>query len=388
MAQASVISPAHTAAPARLLFVDNLRWVMIVFVITMHAAVTYSSMGRWYYNEKAQLGLGSRLFFATYQVWLQAFFMGFLFFIAGYFVPPAFDRKGPVRFLRGRAVRLGIPSLLYMFVIGPATIYFLLHTPKPGESFLTFWGHYAIGRSIHEGGTGPMWFCVALLIFCAIYAAIRVIARRAPGREQWLPASRHVVLLMLAIATATFLVRVVQPIGTAIWNMQLCFFAQYVLLFIAGLHAYRHGWLQRIPQHFGVRWLALSLGGGAAIWLAILVIATRMHWETNSFDGRLHWQSAVLSGWESFFCVGVCLGLIVLFRDRFNTQGRLVRFLSDNAFAVYVFHPPVVIAASLALRGFHAPPVAKFAIVSAAATVITFGLAAALRRVPVLNRVL
>ena len=95
MAQASVISPARTPAPARLVFIDNLRWVMIVLVITMHAAVTYSNMGRWYYTEEAPLSLGSRLFFATYQVWLQAFFMGFLFFIAGYFVPPAFDRKAP-----------------------------------------------------------------------------------------------------------------------------------------------------------------------------------------------------------------------------------------------------------------------------------------------------
>jgi len=377
MAQASVISPAHAAAPARLVFIDNLRWVMIVLVITMHAAVTYSNIGRWYYNEKAPLSLASRLFFTTYQFWLQAFFMGFLFFIAGYFVPPAFDRKGPLRFLRDRAVRLGIPSLLYMFLIGPSNIYFLLGARNRGRSFMDFWGE-----------TGPMWFCVALLIFCAIYACIRVIIRRAAGREDWLPANRHVVLFILTLATATFLVRVVQPIGTAIWNMQLCFFAQYVLLFIAGLHAYRHGWLQRIPHRFGMRWLALSLGGGAVTWFAILVIATRMHWQTHSFDGGLHWQSAVLCGWESFFCVGLCLGLIVLFRDRFNAQGRLVQFLSDNAFAVYVFHPPVVIAASLALRGFQAPPVAKFAIVSAAATVITFSLAAALRRVPVLNRVL
>jgi len=388
MAQASVISPAHAVAPARLVFIDNLRWVMIVLVITMHAAVTYSNIGRWYYNEKAPLSLASRLFFTTYQFWLQAFFMGFLFFIAGYFVPPAFDRKGPGRFLRDRAVRLGIPSLLYLFIIGPATIYFLLHTQKAGESFLTFWGHYAIGSSIREGGTGPMWFCVALLIFCAFYAGVRGIVRRAAGKEDWLPANRHVVLFILALATATFLVRVVQPIGTAIWNMQLCFFVQYVLLFIAGLHASRHGWLQRISHRFGKRWLALSLGGGAVTWFAILVIATRMRWETKAFDGGLHWQSAVLCGWESFFCVGVCLGLIVLFRDRFNAQGRLVQFLSDNAFAVYVFHPPVLIAASLALRGFQAPPVAKFAIVSAAATVITFSLAAALRRVPVLNRVL
>jgi fucose 4-O-acetylase-like acetyltransferase len=388
MAQASVIPPARVVAPVRLLFIDNLRWLMIVLVITMHAAVTYSNMGRWYYNEKAQLSLPSRLFFVTYQVWLQAFFMGFLFFIAGYFVPPAFDRKGPARFLRDRSVRLGIPSLLYLFGIGPAIIYYLLGVKKPGYSFANFWGHYAIGPSIREGGTGPLWFCIALLIFCLVYAAVRVIARRSSGKDEWLPGNRHVVLFILAIATATFLVRTVQPIGTAIWNMQLCFFSQYVLLFIAGLEASRHGWLLRVPHRFGMRWLGLSLGGGAAVWFALLVIAVRMRWQTRSFDGGWHWQSAVLSTWESFFCVGVCLGLIVLFRERFNAQGRIARFLSDNAFAVYVLHPPVVIGASLALRGFEAPPVAKFAIVSVIAAVVTFSVAPVLRRVPLLKRVL
>ena len=146
MAQASATAPVPAVAPARLVFIDNLRWLMIVLVITMHAAVTYSNMGRWYYNEKAQLGLASRLFFTTYQVWLQAFFMGFLFFIAGYFVPPAFDRKGPARFLRDRAVRLGIPSVLYMFLIGPATIYYLLGVKNPEYSFAKFWGHYVVAR--------------------------------------------------------------------------------------------------------------------------------------------------------------------------------------------------------------------------------------------------
>ncbi len=375
MAQASVFSPAQVTVPARLLFIDNLRWVMIVLVITMHAAVTYSNMGRWYYTEKAQLGQGSLLFFTIYQSWLQAFFMGFLFFIAGYFVPPAFDRKGPARFLRDRAIRLGLPSLLYMVVIGPSNIYFLLGARHRGRPYATFLGE-----------SGPLWFCLALLIFCVIYAGVRVVVRSAASTEAWLPANRHVILLMLAIATATFLVRIVQPIGTAVWNMQLCFFSQYVLLFIAGLHAYRHNWLQGIPHRFGMRWLAFSLGIGAVTWFAIVILAVHFHWQF--FDGGLHWQSVVASSWESFFCVGVCLGLIVIFRERFNTQGRLVRFLSDNAFAVYVFHPPVVIAASLALRGFDAPPVAKFAIVSAIATVIAFIAAAALRRVPVLNRIL
>src|SRR5947209_6082480 len=90
---APAMAPPASRAPARLLFIDNLRWTMIVLVITMHAAVTYSNLGRWYYNEKAQLDQGTFLFFATYQSWLQAFFMGLLFFIAGYFVPAKFDRK-------------------------------------------------------------------------------------------------------------------------------------------------------------------------------------------------------------------------------------------------------------------------------------------------------
>ena len=60
----------------------------------MHAAVTYSAVGRWYYLEKPVLSRGSEFILVTWQALLQAFFMGFLFFIAGYFVPPAFDRKG------------------------------------------------------------------------------------------------------------------------------------------------------------------------------------------------------------------------------------------------------------------------------------------------------
>jgi uncharacterized membrane protein YcfT len=84
--------PGTSTAPpaaARLEFVDNLRWVMIVLVVSMHAAVTYSHLGSWYFMEDPKPGMATTALFATYQVYLQAFFMGLLFFIAGYFVPGA-----------------------------------------------------------------------------------------------------------------------------------------------------------------------------------------------------------------------------------------------------------------------------------------------------------
>src|SRR5579884_925014 len=369
---------------ARIPFIDNLRWTMIVLVITMHAAVTYSNLGRWYYNEKVPLGTASFLFFATYQTWLQAFFMGFLFFIAGYFVPGAFDRKGAGRFLRDRAFRLGVPTLLYMLVIGPATMYFLLVRPNHANASLLSWfARYLRTWGFGNLGTGPLWFCLALLIFCVVYALVRMLPGATPSNAPWLPQDRHVVAMIAVMGAATFLVRTAQPVGTAILNMQLCYFADYVLLFIAGIHAGRHGWLTRIPIAMGKRWLALAVVGGGAAWFALLISAVALRADVRLFNGGWHWQSALISSWEAFFCVGVCLGLVVIFREAFNHLGQAARFMSDNAFAVYVIHPPVVIGAALALRSFAEPPVAKFIVVSAISVIVSFAAAAAIRRLPV-----
>ena len=41
--------------PTRLHFLDNIRWLMIVLVVLVHAAVTYSNLGDWYYRELVEL---------------------------------------------------------------------------------------------------------------------------------------------------------------------------------------------------------------------------------------------------------------------------------------------------------------------------------------------
>jgi glucan biosynthesis protein C len=81
----------------RLLFIDNIRWSMIVLVLSMHAADTYSPFGNWYYVDRQPTGLGTKIFFGVYQSFLQAFFMALLFFVAGYFSAAAYDRKGFMR---------------------------------------------------------------------------------------------------------------------------------------------------------------------------------------------------------------------------------------------------------------------------------------------------
>ncbi len=374
----------------RLEFIDNLRWVMIVLVVSMHAAVTYSHLGSWYFMEDPKPGPVTAVVFAIYQTFLQAFFMGLLFLIAGYFVPPAFDRKGVGRFLRDRAVRLGVPSLLFMLLIQPFTVYCLLPSSEhSGQSlFRAYWAYVSSGRFI--GGSGPMWFTVALLCFCAVYGAVKVLSGRTPQTEPDAPLPTHnqLVGLALLIALCTFVVRTVQPIGTSVLNMQFCFFSQYVLLFAVGIYAWRRNWVLRIPYAFGMRWLRLTLIWGTLVWFALGFAVVHTHTESR-LAGGFTWQSAGLTLWESFFCVGVCVGLVVWFREKVNRQGSFARWLSDNCFAVYLFHTPMLIAITLATRGIEAPKLFKFVLATVLGVAATY-LASSFvfRRIPWLKRVL
>ncbi len=321
--------------------------------------------------------------------------MGFLFLIAGYFVPGAYDGKGVGRFLRDRTVRLGIPSAFFMLVIHPVIVYWLLRNfYDPSRPSLTS----AYGRFLSSGrvfsASGPMWFAVALLIFCAVYAGVRLISPRASrDRDQAKltspPGHRAVIALILVMGTCSFLVRIFQPMGTSILNMQLCYFSQYILLFVVGVFAYRGNWLLQIEHSFGILWMRLACTVGVAGWFVILATSGVLNGDLKSLSGGVHWQSAAMCFWEAFFCMGMCLGLTVLFRDRFNSQGPFSRWMSRNSFSAYLFHTPLLIAVTLGLRAMSASPLVKFIVACVLAVPITFLISGFLReRIPGLRRLL
>src|ERR1700759_4664849 len=197
---------AATAAtrPARLAFIDTIRWSMIVLVLSMHAVDTYSPFGNWYYVDRQEARLGTKLFFGVYQSFLQAFFMALLFFVAGYFSAAAFDRKGFAPFVGDRFLRLGLPTLLYMFVIGPLTQYFLSWTWGSGGFAHQWWVHLKDGEWLSE--TGPMWFCAALLVFSLGYGLARLTGWKESPRAI---RPEGIALFIAVMALATFLVRAV-----------------------------------------------------------------------------------------------------------------------------------------------------------------------------------
>jgi surface polysaccharide O-acyltransferase-like enzyme len=348
-----------------------------------HLAVTYSGIGSWYYIETStstHLDLLSTVWFAFYLTFQQGYFMGLMFMIAGYFAAGSYDRKGFSRFTKERFRRLMIPSLVYMVAITPFIGLVELGNKPTGFSVIDF-----------LSGTGVMWFTVALFAFSLAYGLVRLISRGAAplsGRKLLRPTFWKAVGLILVIAIFAFLIRIVQPIGTSILNMQLCFFASYIILFVVGIMAYRNDLFARISYRTGRRWLISGIVLGFLAWLA-LVIAASAFVSTAPLEGGLTWQSAAYSTWESFVAVAMSIGLIAVFREKFNHQSRLVKTLADNSFAVYMFHPMIIIPVTLLLSPIPLYPIAKWLVLCVICVPLCFAMTHfVFRKIPLLKNVL
>jgi glucans biosynthesis protein C len=159
-------------------------------------------------------------------------------------------------------------------------------------------------------------------------------------------------------------------------------------MFAAGVSAARGGWLQGVQLELGLQRLRVVLPIGFVVWLIILREGmSQGNWA--AFSGGWRWQSLVFSAWESFTCVALCVSLLVIFRQRWNAQGRMAKFLSDNAFAVYVFHPPILILIARIMVRLQWPPLVKAVMLSFLAAGGSFALSSLLfRRIPGLRSIL
>ena len=105
-------------------------------------------------------------------------------------------------------------------------------------------------------------------------------------------------------------------------------------------------------------------------------------------NGGLNWQSLAYSVWEAFVAVSMTIGIVSLFAKRLNAETRLSRFLSANAFGVFMLHAPVLISVSLALARWEVYPLAKHVVIAPLAYLLTLALSAVVRRIPPVARIL
>ena len=373
----------------RLYFVDNLRILLIALVIMQHLSVTYGGVGGWYYydGEPDQI---SGIVLTIHNAINQSFFMGFLFLISGYFTAGSCDRKGPWRFVKSRLLRLGVPWLFYFLVINSIIVYALsVEVDGYDGSIRGFLASHFARLNIADG---PVWFNEALLIFTILYVFRRKLIGNATEQvrdDGSMPGNLAIATTALALGAVTFAVRTWRPLGWgfAPLNLQLPFFPQYICLFIVGIIAHRHDWFRRIPEATGRLWFCIVMLFVVVVLPVIFILGGATE-DVSPYMGGVHWQCFAYALWEQFVGIGIIIVLLVLFRNRFNRQGKLAKAMSDSSYATYIIHPLVVVFLALAIRNVKMFPLLKFTLTVLIAVPLSFALGNIVRRLPLARRIL
>jgi surface polysaccharide O-acyltransferase-like enzyme len=377
----------RTKITNRLFYVDNLRIFLISLVVLHHLAITYGGPGSWYYYE-TEADTISSILYSMFIATNQAFFMGMFFLIAAFFIVPSLKRKGILPFLKDRFLRLGIPLVVFYFLLSPFSV-FLLARFVNGET-ISFWDFLVQGMG---RGFGPMWFVEALLIFTIVYVGIRsIFGNRNIERRKLIPfpSTITIILFALVIGLGCFTIRIWLPVGWAMpfTDFQFPHFLQYICLFVIGIVAYQNKWLDRIEYKSSLRWFAFVQFMIFIVFLLLFYFGGAADGDIDQFMGGLHWQAITYAIWEQIVAVSMIIALFGIFKKKFNNQEMLAKTLSTSAFGVFILHTPILIAISVIFRFWEIYPLLKFIVLSPLALIGCFFLASLIRKLPLANKIL
>jgi len=380
----STQTPVPTSTKNKIAYIDNLKVLLIILVVLHHTFITYGAPGGWYYFQKTT-SEGAKIPMTWFVATNQAFFMGFFFFLSALFVPSSYDKKGPARFIKDRLLRLGIPMLFYTFVLGPFMNYLVYYFGKGQHITLM---QYLSGYDDWID-FGVLWFAAALLLFTLLYVVWRMIFDKLPQRDRPFPGTSTILLFAVGLGVLSFLVRIIFPIGWILKpvGFQLGHFPQYIVLFILGLIASRSNWLNTLDYRQGKKMAIIAASVVILVFPVFYVLLTWLKFPSSYFSGGLHWPSLLYSMWEQMAGVTIMTALFCIGKQLLNKSSAFQSRLSRSAFAVYIFHPLVLISLSLAVRDWAIEPALKLLVVAPLAVAGSFLLGSVIVLIPGVRRI-
>jgi glucan biosynthesis protein C len=349
----------------RLVFFDNLRVTLTVMVIAHHVAQAYGPTDGWWPVQEPQRATVLDPFFMVN----RSFGMSLFFLIAGYFTAQACAKKDLRTFVKSRLQHLGIPLLGFtlLMIFLQVFVFGYLSTGKLGAPWPVDVVH--------------LWFVQHLLLYSlgyALWCKIRSGAAQADVPSMNAPGYGIVLTFAVGLTLATTLARIWYDTDEWVYLLGYIRIAfadvpRDLAMFLVGALAQQHQWVTRFPTRAGRAWLTagIALAGFGYVyklWLVDVVVLSDAMW------GFLY------PLWESLLCCSLCIGLIVLFRDKANTQGPITREMTSSSYSAYILHVFIAIFFQYIALGLTASPMLKFLLVTLITVPVTFLLASLVRR--------
>lgn len=357
MSPASSTSNQNSGSVSKLVYIDNIKILLTILVVLHHTFIAYNSSDGWYYTEQTSL-LAARIPMTMFVSINQSFFMGFFFMLAAYFSYSSYIKKGFSKFSTDRFVRLGIPILFYSFILSPFISYLVYYFNEQPINYFEYLRQYNSWIDL-----GVTWFLAALLLFTLIYAAVKKIFKLNFKKTLPAPAAYTILWFAFLLGIVSFLVRIIFPVDWVLEpvGFKLGHFPQYIALFIVGLVAASNKWFDNLSDKTEKQ-LKISA------WLCLLffpvffIIKFKLDTASSWFSGGAHWQALLYAIWEQWIGISILTALLLKGKRSWNFSSVLLQKLARTSFAVYIFHPLLIVAFTLLLKNWAVEPVLKLLI--------------------------
>ena len=387
-AAGAAAAPDAHHRPGRLLYLDNLKVLLIAAIIAMHGIAGYAgTLEVWTYTEMREVTLSPASETAVVVLALPfgLFLIALLFLVAGLMTVPSIEHKGPGRFARDRLVRLGIPFGVYVLFIQPTVVYALEHPLgfAPGSYWEEFLGDE------HILDTGPLWFVGVLLIYSLAYAAwVHLRGPREAGQGTPIRAT-HLAIAAAIVAPASFAIRLEYPYGgdagftdLNLWQWPAC-----IAVFALGITAARQAWTSSVPER--VRRTSRTVTIVAVVAMAALLITAGLADRVEEMMGGPNLLAAGFAALDAVLCMFGSVWMLSVAQRRLTHPLPHGTALARSAYGAFILQTPVLIGLALSLRGIDLPAEVKALLVAAGGVSASFALAWLLiTRIPGLSKVL
>ncbi len=383
---------------------DYLRAAVVVLVVWHHAILAYVTWGELNVDDPIETATpvvdeATWVGFDLMAGFNDTFFMPLMFLISGLFVWPSLRRKGTGLFLRDRLIRLGVPFVVGVLLLMPLAYYpaqlTVERTHGGNTSWWTFWSDMA-GSGFDTAG--PLWFVWVLMVFAVVVAGLRTLFGRTEAGPQVSAADttdrrwyqtvytrKYAFFGMLLVATTVSFLPMAIIFDPLEWYGFGPFVAQlsrawmYLAYFLigagAGAYGLSRGLFARRSQLTRRPWLWLV--GGLVAYIGLVVLVAE--------DAEESLTAALLF---MFTCSAVVVGSISVFLRLATRSVGVFDSLSANAYGIYIVHYLFVNWLQYWLLPVNLSAGVKAVLVFVGGLILSWAFTAALRRVPLVARII
>jgi membrane-bound acyltransferase YfiQ involved in biofilm formation len=318
---------------------DNLRAMLMWLGIVLHVAINHTTRPSalpWRDTQTSPLA-------DLLLVFIHSFRMPAFFILAGYFVALLVERRGYHGMLTHRLRRLALPFAIFWPILIVCTTLLMmvyLHLMAYGTAGIDVGLMTKKSKLGSPFNTMHMWFIYYLICFSILTALLAPVAARLPGALRgaadavfrrlagswWGPV---VLAIPLALIGASYRAGVLAPNGSFIPNLNEL--VHNGLFFVFGLYLYSH-------RDFLLPLITAKCWRNAVAGLASFVLALGAFKSfTTDPHGVAHIELTIaflynLTGWLwSLALIGLSLRYL-------PTQNRVLHYVSDSSYWVFLVH--------------------------------------------------